>query len=88
MFTEEIDDDTPVPSMVHHPNHYTQYALNGKPIECIEVLEVMAKAGADFRVINAMKYLWRYRDKGGMQDVEKARWYLDRYISQHTPTCK
>ena len=27
-----------------------------------------------------MKYLWRYRYKNGVQDLEKAQWYLTRLI--------
>ena len=29
---------------------------------------------------NAMKYLWRYRLKNGVEDLRKAHWYLDRLI--------
>ena len=29
---------------------------------------------------NVIKYLWRYETKGGRQDVEKARWYLQRLL--------
>jgi hypothetical protein len=31
---------------------------------------------------NAFKYLWRWPYKGGLEDLKKARWYLDRMISQ------
>jgi len=27
-----------------------------------------------------MKYLWRYRYKNGVQDLEKAQWYLNKLI--------
>lgn len=27
-----------------------------------------------------MKYLWRHRRKGGTEDLEKAKWYIDRMI--------
>lgn len=29
---------------------------------------------------NVFKYLWRFRDKGGVESLKKARWYLDRLI--------
>ena len=29
---------------------------------------------------NAIKYLCRWRDKGGIQDLEKARHYIDKLI--------
>jgi len=60
---------------VDHPTHYTQ-----AKIECIEVLEQLAKDGHDFRILNAMKYLWRYRYKGGANSLAKAQWYIQRVI--------
>jgi hypothetical protein len=33
-----------------------------------------------FSIGNAVKYLWRFRDKGGIEDLKKARWYLDDHI--------
>jgi hypothetical protein len=35
---------------------------------------------------NAQKYLWRYRKKGGLQDLQKANWYLDRLIKSNEPS--
>jgi hypothetical protein len=29
---------------------------------------------------NVFKYKWRFREKGGVEDLRKARWYLDRLI--------
>ena len=63
-------------NLVNHPYHY---AGQGK-IECIEVLEQLAADGHDFRVLNAMKYLWRYRHKGGTESLRKAIWYIERMI--------
>lgn len=31
---------------------------------------------------NVIKYLWRYENKGGKQDLEKAEWYLKRLIEE------
>jgi len=61
---------------VEHPAHYTQGG-----IECIEVLEQLAADGHDFRILNAIKYLWRYRHKGGNESLRKAVWYIDRVLS-------
>lgn len=33
---------------------------------------------------NAIKYLTRWRDKGGIADLEKARHYLDKLIELET----
>jgi len=60
---------------VNHPAHYTQGA-----IECIEVLEQLANDGHDFRILNAIKYLWRYRAKGGNESLKKAIWYIERVL--------
>jgi hypothetical protein len=36
----------------------------------------------EFCVINAFKYLWRYKEKGHEnEDLEKAKWYIDYAIS-------
>ena len=62
---------------VNHPAHYE----TGK-FECIEVMtEVMGKeAVADFCLCNAFKYLYRNKRKNGVEDIEKAQWYINKYI--------
>lgn len=61
---------------VKHPRHYTQFEIDGKPVECIDVIEGL---NLPMHVGNALKYIWRYREKGGMEDLRKAAWYLNRY---------
>ena len=63
---------------VNHPNHY-----KSDRFECIEVMEEVfgQKAVESFCICNAFKYLYRHKLKGGMEDLQKARWYLDRVIS-------
>lgn len=58
---------------VNHPPHYNQ----GK-IEPIDVIEDW-KLG--FHDGNALKYIARWRHKNGVEDLRKARWYLDRPIA-------
>jgi hypothetical protein len=64
---------------VNHPAHYTQGG-----IECIEAL----KAALGFEGFksycrgNIIKYLWRTEHKNKVQDLKKARWYLDRLIEE------
>ena len=63
---------------VNHPAHYTQGS-----VECIEAIEA-SMTGEEYRGYLKgcmMKYIWRYRNKGGLEDLKKARWYLDRLIS-------
>lgn len=67
---------------VNHPAHYTQGDARcsqcGHPIECIDVAE-----GHGFCSGNAIKYIWRHPYKGTpIEDLEKARWYIDREIER------
>lgn len=64
---------------VNHPKHY---ALPGG-IECIDIMVAVFGVGAVqiFCVLNAFKYLFRFKRKNGVEDVKKARWYLDKYIA-------
>jgi len=60
---------------VNHPAHYTQGG-----IECIEAIKA-ALGSEGFRAYcrgNVLKYLWRTEFKNGAQDLQKAKWYLDR----------
>ena len=59
-------------NVINHPKHYTQ--VDG--LECIDVIE---RLNPPHHVACAFKYIWRFRDKGGLQDLRKAAWYLNRY---------
>ena len=66
--------------MVNHPAHYTQGGI--ECIDCIKSVTV-GKVGIEaFCVGNAIKYLFRYEEKNGIEDVKKARWYIDRLIRE------
>lgn len=61
---------------VNHPEHYGG-AEN--PYEAIKVVEAW---GLDFFLGNVLKYVARAGKKGDeLEDLKKARWYLDRKIS-------
>ena len=67
---------------VNHPPHY---ASGG--IECIDAIEA-SMSPEEFQGYckgNLIKYTWRYRDKGGLQDLHKANWYPDRLIKHYAP---
>ena len=72
-----IDFQTDVPKdMVNHPPHYNQNC-----IECIDGIESALGDGFEFYLAgNCMKYLWRYKHKNGLQDLQKAQWYLNKLI--------
>lgn len=70
------------PDVVNHPSHYT----NGK-VECIDAIEsaTVGKTGIEaVCVANVIKYLWRYEDKNGLEDIKKAQWYLNKLIESST----
>lgn len=67
------DEDDPV----NHPSHYT----DGK----IDVIDFIEDKKLGFHLGNAVKYISRAGKKDPaktIEDLEKARWYLDRYIQQ------
>ena len=55
------------------PNHYKNCS-----IECIDamILAFGVDLVAEFCLINAFKYIWRYKDKNGLEDLNKAEWYV------------
>ena len=73
--------------MVNHPPHYI--SKNG--LETIDVIEAFT---ADLKGIeavctaNVIKYICPWNHKNGLQDLEKAQWYLNKlidYISENKP---
>lgn len=66
--------------VVNHPSHYTK-----GNIECIDAIDsaTTGKSGIEaVCVANVIKYLWRYEEKNGLEDVKKAKWYLNKLISE------
>jgi len=61
---------------VINPTHYKSHPSG---IECIQITEHM-----NFNLGNSVKYIWRADLKHGdsIQDLRKARWYLDREIER------
>lgn len=67
--------------LVNHPPHYADGPMHsacGDPIECIDVTRHMG-----FNLGNVVKYIWRAGKKGQLlEDLRKARWYLDDEITR------
>lgn len=60
---------------VNHPNHY-----QGK-IEVIDYLDdKLGEHAEGFYIGNVIKYVSRYKGKNGLEDLDKAFWYLNRLI--------
>ncbi len=80
VFEDMVLADTTV-NMVEKPPHYQS------SIECIDAMKAMSE-GADvspheaYCWQNSFKYMWRWPYKNGVEDLKKARWYLDRLIAE------
>lgn len=65
--------------LVNHPSHYK--ASNG--LETIDVIDAFTDGlnGAEAVATgNVLKYVCRWKKKNGLQDLEKAEWYLKHLI--------
>lgn len=66
---------------VNHPKHYTSSLAKcmacGCPIECIDI-----STHYEFSLGNVIKYIWRYKDKDGLEGLKKAQWYLNDFIKR------
>ena len=61
--------------MVDHPDHYNSTKF--------EVIDIIEEFGLDFHLGNVAKYVLRAGHKDDIiQDLSKARWYLDRKIAK------
>ena len=66
---------------VNHPSHYIQGG-----IECIEAIKASMTSDGfqDYCKGNCLKYIWLWRQKGGVEDLKKAKVYLDWMIDSAT----
>lgn len=63
---------------VNKPKHY-----QGK-VECIDAIESAIEGLDGMEAMctgNAIKYLYRWKKKGGVDDLRKARWYIEKMIN-------
>lgn len=57
------------------PEHY-----KGKDVQPIDLIESMELG---FHESNIIKYVSRWKNKNGIEDLIKAQWYLERLINNH-----
>ena len=67
--------------MVNHPKHYK----SSTGLEVIDIIEAFTEdlkgvEAAD--TANIIKYICRWNRKNGLEDLEKARWYLNHLIER------
>ena len=62
---------------IYHPDHYTQGG-----IECIKAIEaaLTPEEYVGYCKGNIIKYIWRENLKNGIEDIKKARQYIDYLI--------
>lgn len=56
------------------PYYYEELGIS--PLEYIIVNNI------DWREANVIKYISRYKNKNGLEDLHKARWYLEHLIKE------
>lgn len=67
----------PKQDLINHPSHY-----NTGKVEVIDyIIDKLTKEQFEGYIIgNVLKYVSRYRHKGGFEDLKKANWYLTKLI--------
>lgn len=66
--------------MVSHPSHY-QSETGLEVIDIIEAFTFDLKGIEAVDTANVIKYICRWKNKNGLQDLKKAAWYLDNLIN-------
>ena len=66
--------------MVNHPPHY-QSETGLEVIDVIEAFTFNLKGIEATDTGNIIKYICRWKEKNGLQDLNKAKWYLEHLIA-------
>jgi hypothetical protein len=64
---------------INSPDHYNKGD--------IEVIDYILDQKFNYLEGNVIKYVSRYRSKGGIEDLRKAKWYLEKLIDENLKTC-
>lgn len=67
----------PVKDNVNNPDHYTRGD--------IEPIDYIISNSLNFCEGNVVKYVTRYKFKDGLEDLKKARFYIDKLIRAFDP---
>jgi hypothetical protein len=88
---EERFNGTASYDVISKPKHYMLFEEQG--IEVRDVIEKLVEkiqndtprpyALLESDYVQLMQYLMRFMDKNGVEDLKKARWYLDKMISSY-----
>ena len=66
--------------IVSHPKHYIRNGLEA--IDVIKAFTSDLEGMYAYGTGNALKYMCRWKEKGGVQDLKKARWYISWMITE------
>ena len=66
---------------INHPNHYN---INKDGEKAIETFSYIRSWKMDYPESNIVKYVTRWKDKNGIEDLKKAKQYLDKLIDLQT----
>ena len=66
--------------MVNHPSHYIS-ETGMEVIDAIEAFTFDLKGIEAVDTGNILKYVCRWKKKNGLQDLQKAKWYLEHLIA-------
>lgn len=61
-----------------NPSHYQRDGM-----ECIDAIKAAVQnlSGAEaYCTGSAIKYLWRWKEKGGKDDLNKAKWFIQNMV--------
>lgn len=61
-----------------NPSHYQRDGM-----ECIDAIKAAVQnlSGAEaYCTGSALKYLWRWKEKGGKDDLNKAKWFIQNMV--------
>lgn len=75
--TDDIPENKDKEDIINHPSHYN----NSKGIETIDVIEAFTEDLSGIQAVctaNALKYVCRWHKKNGVEDINKAIWYLNK----------
>ena len=78
-YIHDISNNTK-PDMVNHPAHYN---VNG--FEVIDIIKAFTEGLEGIQAVdtaNAIKYILRWHNKNGVEDLKKARWYINHLIKE------
>lgn len=78
----KVDYNPIIDNKVSHPNHYQSKS----GLECKDVLNAATEELKGYEAVwtgNAIKYLWRWKKKGGDEDLRKAKQCIDFILDEH-----